>query len=121
MNLDKVTKAAHVLVDVLSTYDPDSNDPDHWQGPLDAAIPRLLDMGAVEIRTVEPVQFEVGIYDLVLAASVALEYLTAEVATVRGVHRDSVIVDLRAWIDEVARHSDDEAGVEAELDPPAAS
>lgn len=96
-NPDKSAQVSHVILDVASVFRGGDGD----ESTL--AAERLNDLDAISAKvtqTAASVHIDLNLTNVVVGASVVVDWLLAELSEARGVSREEVVVDARQHIDE---------------------
>jgi hypothetical protein len=94
-------QAAHILIDMVSAFDPDSPNDQSNSDAMNLAFLRMQEIGAVNATLNEADQLDLDVSNLIGGAVTSLHWLAmfaAEMSDGR-LTRDDVIVRLRDYLD----------------------
>ena len=114
---EKVRRSGHIVLDAVVAADlrasaaadsqgqPTGEDPDHDHGhdPMELVFSHLLEIDAIELLLdEESEELELDISPLIGGTMLVVRRLVAELAAATGVPQESVVMSVRAALDEAA-------------------
>lgn len=100
---EKSRKAAHVILDGLSAFDPDAVDSDRNTEAMELAFSRLLEIEAIELLyDEESEELELDVSPLMEGVLLVVRRLVADLAARTGVSPEDVVASVRSSLDPPA-------------------
>lgn len=97
---EKIRKAAHVILDGLSAFDPDHTDGDRNREAMELAFSRLLEIEAIELLYDEDAEeLELDVSPLMEGVLLVVRRLVADLAACSGVSSEDVVASVRSSLD----------------------
>lgn len=100
---ERSRKAAHVILDGLSAFDPDTTDGERNREAMELAFSRLLEIEAIELLYDEDTEeLELDVSPLMQGVLLVVRRLVADLAARTGVSPEDVVASVRSSLDPPA-------------------